>query len=89
MKKKHLFIAVCALALSTPMMSYASVENGKDLCLLNSDNCPNRTLSIVEIIAKLQNEINKGGTVYTADELRILNAKLAEYQGFMDQMQRP
>lgn len=89
MKKKHLLIAVFAFALATPVMSYAAVENGKDLCLLNSDNCPNRTLSIVEIVAKLQQEINKGGSVYTADELRTLNAKLAEYQGFMDQLQRP
>lgn len=87
MKKKMMLIAAFALALATPMMAFAADANGKDACLLNSENCPNRSMSIVEIIAKLKTEIGKGSTVYTSAELETLNSKLAEYQVFLERMQ--
>ena len=53
---------------------------GKNLCLLASENCPDRKDTINEIIAKLEAEISKGPAVYTPAELRILQQKLDDYE---------
>ena len=79
-------MAVAALSFAVPMTGFAADGNGKDACLLNSDNCPNRSMSIVEIIAKLKTEIAKGSSVYTGEELSTLKGKLSEYEVFMERM---
>ena len=89
MKRKFLLIALFALALATPLMANAADSNGKDLCLLNSENCPNRTMDILQIIAKLKAEIGKGAAVYTDHELDILSAKLENYNKELDALQGP
>ena len=76
------------MALASPLVASAAdatVATGKNLCLLNSENCASHTQhdSIQEIIAKLQNEENKGTSVYSNDELRILQAKLDDYQALL------
>ena len=86
MKKTILLMAVAALSLAVPMAGFAADGKGKDACLLNSDNCPNKTMSIVEIIAKLKLEIAKGSSVYTDDEMNTLKGKLSEYELFMERM---
>ncbi|MBJ6725788.1 hypothetical protein [Geomesophilobacter sediminis] len=88
MKKKAVVIAVFALALAAPLAAFAAEDSGKDLCLLNSDNCPNRQMDILQIIAKLKSEIGKGTRIYTPDELNILNGKLASYEYDLDQLQK-
>jgi hypothetical protein len=51
---------------------------GKNLCLLNSDQCPDRKPTILELIAQLKAEIVKGEAVYTKEELQRLQGKLQE-----------
>jgi hypothetical protein len=87
MKRTILLMVVAALALAVPMTGFAADGKGKDACLLNSDNCPNRSMSIIEIIAKLKSEIAKGSSVYTPEELTTLDGKLSEYQLFLERMQ--
>lgn len=53
---------------------------GKNRCLLESEGCPSRKMTIVELIAALRLELSKGETVYTPSELRILEDKLGEYE---------
>ena len=53
---------------------------GKNLRLLGREESPNRQPSIQEIISSLQEEISRGEAVYTVDELRLLERKLAEYE---------
>ena len=59
---------------------------GRNLRLLGLEESPNRQPSIQEMIAELRMELAKGEAVYTADELRILARKLAEYERFLENM---
>lgn len=53
---------------------------GKNLRLLGQEESPNRQPSIQEIMRDLQEEIARGEAVYTPDELRLLEMKLADYE---------
>jgi hypothetical protein len=53
---------------------------GKNLRLLGLEESPNRQPTIQEIISDLQNEIERGESVYTVDEIRLLERKLADYE---------
>ena len=53
---------------------------GKNLRLLGREESPSRQPSIQEIIGDLQEEISRGEAVYTVDELRVLERKLADYE---------
>lgn len=53
---------------------------GKNLRLLGQEESPARQPTIQEIIAELQQEVAKGEAVYTRDELRRLERKLADYE---------
>lgn len=53
---------------------------GKNLRLLGLEESPNRQPTIQEIISDLQNEIERGEPVYTVDEIRLLERKLADYE---------
>lgn len=52
----------------------------KNLCLLYSEDCPDRKDDILQIIAKLRAEIARGAEVYTPEELRRLENKLEDYE---------
>ena len=61
--------------------------NGKNLCLLNSENCPDRSMDIMQIISTLKTDIGKGSNVYNPGEINILSAKLEDYNKLLEQMQ--
>lgn len=52
----------------------------KNLRLLGLEESPNRQPTIQEIISDLQNEIERGESVYTCDEIGLLERKLADYE---------
>lgn len=54
--------------------------NGKNLRLLGREESPARQSSIQEMIDELQKEIARRETVYTPDELQVLERKLADYE---------
>jgi Skp family chaperone for outer membrane proteins len=86
---KKILSLCCAVILSAPLLvSAADVKTatGKNLCALNSEYCAGQSFTLQEEIAQLQNELQKGTSVYSADELKLLVAKLDEYQGFMTVM---
>lgn len=58
----------------------------KDMEMLDSRLGPNRTDSIIELIARLKREIARGEAVYTAGELKTLTAKLQEYEQMLELM---
>ncbi|HEY5975704.1 MAG TPA: hypothetical protein VIU41_13275 [Geobacteraceae bacterium] len=59
---------------------------GKNLQLLGLADSPARQRSITELLRDLATEIAKGEAVYTLDELRILERKLADYQALARSM---
>jgi len=68
-----------------PLSRPASTE-GKNLCLLESEGCPPRKMSIIELIRGLREEVAKGEAVYTPAELRRLETKLGEYEYLYDRL---
>ena len=88
MKRIALVVMAGFLALGS-VPTYAADTGVKDECLLISKNCKNEVDSIQQKIAKLQGEINKGGKVYTADELKKLHEKLKEANDILDDLNKP
>lgn len=59
---------------------------GKNLCLLESEDCPARKMTITELIEGLREELAKGEAVYTPAELRRLETRLREYEYMYDRL---
>lgn len=82
---KKIIALACTLTLALPLVAAAAdnaAAKAKDLCLLNSQNCPasEQTDTLPGRIAKLQVEINKGAAVYTGQELNLLKQRLEDDQ---------
>jgi hypothetical protein len=88
MKKAALCI-VAALVMSSSMSVFAMEGMSKDECMTMSMNCKNEADSIQQKMKKLNVEIKKGKKVYTAEELKTLNAKLKEANELLDGMLKP
>ncbi|BDV44600.1 hypothetical protein GURASL_35230 [Geotalea uraniireducens] len=91
MKPSIIALPVLALLLTvTPAVATLTQEppqaSKKNLCLLWSEDCPDKKLTITEQIAALKREIALGTTVYTPKELQRLRNKLDEYQFFYDRL---
>lgn len=88
---KKILSMTCALIVAAPLLAVAADSGSraaKNPCLLNSDTCDSAAQndSIQERIAKLQHELDKGSSVYSAGELQQLAAKLNEYRAFLTVM---
>jgi len=87
---KRIIAMVFATCLAmTQFPAYATDTTGgseKDLCLLYSEKCVNRALTIQEKIAKLNREIAKGNQVYTKAELQRLQDKLEDAERLLDNL---
>ncbi len=78
-----LISALPTLAVESTMGSGEVLTPQKDECLLVARNCRDEVFSIQQKIDALSHEIGKGTSVYTRDELRILNKKLNDaYEDF-------
>jgi hypothetical protein len=85
---KKILSITCALIVAAPLLAVAADagnRTAKNPCVLSSDACgaTEQSNSIQETIAKLQHELDKGSSVYSAAELRQLAAKLNEYRAFL------
>jgi peptidoglycan hydrolase CwlO-like protein len=82
--KKIALLLCAAFMMSAAMPVYAAETSAKDECLLASKNCASEVDSIQKKIKKLQAEIKKGKKVYSAEELKKLQAKLDEADKMLD-----
>jgi peptidoglycan hydrolase CwlO-like protein len=89
--KKIALLLCAAFMMSATMPVYAAEmkKDAKDECLLASKNCMNEVDSLQKKIKKLQAEIKKGKKVYSADELKKLQAKLDEANKLVDTLLAP
>ena len=63
------------------------MTDGKNLRLLGREPSPASQPTVAEMIRTLEVELAKGEAVYTADELALLERKLAEYRELYRAMQ--
>lgn len=89
MKKMATMLAAAMLVMSTVPAFAEMTKAERDECLLASKNCINQVDDIQKRIQKLNKEIKKGSQVYTADELKKLQAKLTETQQLLKELERP
>lgn len=85
--KKMIVLILAAFLTSASLPAFAEdVKASKDECILASKGCKNEVDSIQTKIKKLQTEINKGTKVYTAEEIKKLDAKLKEASALLDNL---
>jgi len=90
--KKRIVMGTAALVIALAVGTYAEEQAtgrdtiDKDVCLLYSKDCANQVDSIQKKVQKLRTEIDKGGKVYTPEELRTLNQKLRETERLIDEL---
>jgi len=84
-----LVMAVCMMSVAVPVFAADMTKEQKDQCLLASKECKTEVDSIQKKIKKLNAEIAKGKKVYSADEIKKLNAKLKEAEDMLDNMMKP
>ena len=83
-----LLMAAFITSVSVPVFA-ADMKSSKDECLLASKDCKNDVDSIQTKIKKLQTEIKKGSKVYSAEEIKKLDAKLKEANELLDNLLKP
>lgn len=85
---KKILLILIAVTLAAPFAAFAADSKaaaGKNPCLLDSKYCDSteKSDSLQEKITKFKGELQKGASVYTADELQLLSSKLDDYQSFL------
>ena len=88
MKKSILMLMVVGLFAAMPVLATEQGYNELEAkeCI---QRCALQSESIVQKIERLQNEIKKGKTTYSAEELRRLEAKLKEANDLLNDLTRP
>lgn len=87
MRKAALLVIAALMMSSVPVLAMEGMD--KNECLAVSMNCKAEVDSIQQKMKKLNTEIKKGKKVYSAEELKTLNAKLKEANALLDSMMKP
>ena len=89
MRKMAAVLIAAFLTLSAVPAFAQTPQDQKDECLLASKNCMNQVDDIKKRIYKLNQEIKKGTSVYSPQELKKLQDKLKEASDILDNLERP
>lgn len=89
MRKTAIALAAAMSILSAAPAFPQQTQSEKDECLLASRNCANQVDDIYKRMHRLDKEIKKGKRVYTAQELKQLQDKLAETRELLKEMEKP
>ncbi|QWV97458.1 hypothetical protein KP005_19320 [Geomonas nitrogeniifigens] len=83
--RKIVFMLAALLSMSVAIPTFAEMTaTQKDECVLVSRNCKDAVDDIQTQIKRINKEIEKGTAVYTAEELKKLQQKLAEVKEILD-----
>jgi len=86
--KKKAIVAMAALmaAVAVPVIALQTNEE-KVICELAAKNCLNKADILEKRIKKLNAEIKKGSTTYSAQDLKKLEQKLKETQDLLEKIE--
>jgi uncharacterized protein YlxW (UPF0749 family) len=86
--KKSAIMIIAALMLSTAMSAYSQqTAEEKVVCNLAAQNCLNKSDILQKRIKKLNAEVKKGNSKYSAEDLKKLEQKLQETQDLLDKIE--
>jgi hypothetical protein len=86
--KKSAIMVIAALMLSTTMPAFSQQSNEeKVICNLAAQNCLNSSEILQKRIKKLNAEVKKGSTKYSAEDLKKIEQKLKETQDLLDKVE--
>ncbi len=88
MKKTVLMLMVAGLFAATPVLAVGK-DSGQQMVGEHVQRCVLQNEAIGEKIKRLQMEVKKGETKYSAEELRKLEEKLNEANYMLDSITRP
>ena len=88
MKKSILMLMVAGLLASMPVLAAEQGHHDMD-AKEYIQHCAMQSESIDKKIERLQNEIKKGKTTYSIEELQKLEAKLNEANAMLENMTKP
>ena len=87
MKKRAIIVLAAVMMLATvPAMAQLSHEE-KTICDLAAKNCLNKVDILQKRVKKLNAEVKKGSTKYSAEDLKKLEQKLKETQDLLDKIE--
>jgi len=86
--KRKAIVAIAALmvAAAVPVIAQQTNEE-KVICELAAKNCLNKADILEKRVKKLNAEIKKGSTTYSAQDLKKLEQKLKETQDLLDKIE--
>ena len=79
-------LAALMMAATVPVIAQQTNEE-KVICELAAKNCLNKADILEKRIKKLNAEIKKGSTTYSAEDLKKLEQKLKETQDLLDKIE--
>jgi len=86
--KKSAIIAMTAMLMSAAVPAFAQQDaQQKELCQIAAKNCLNKADILQKKVKKLNAEIKKGSTKYSAEDLKMLEQKLQDAQDQLDKME--
>jgi uncharacterized protein YlxW (UPF0749 family) len=86
--KKSVVMIIAALLMSTAMSAYSQqTAEEKVVCNLAAQNCLNKSDILQKRIKKLNAEVKKGNSKYSAEDLKKLEQKLQETQDLLDKIE--
>ncbi len=86
MKSRAVVILAALMAFALPVIAQQTNEE-KVICELAAKNCLNKAEILEKRVKKLNAEIKKGSTKYSAEDLKNLEQKLKETQDLLDKME--
>lgn len=85
--KKIAIIALSAFLVTAAVPAIAQNAQEKEICQIAANNCLNKAEILQKKIEKLNAEIKKGDTKYSAEDLKMLEQKLQDATDQLDKME--
>jgi len=85
--KKIAIVAMSAFLMAVAAPAIADTAAEKELCQISANTCLNKAELLQKRIQKLNEEIAKGSTKYSSEDLKALEQKLQEANDKLDKME--
>jgi uncharacterized protein YlxW (UPF0749 family) len=85
--KTSALVVMAAFLMSAAVPVFAQDAQQQEICQIAAKNCLNKADILQKKVKKLNAEIKKGSTKYSAEDLKMLEQKLQDAQDQLDKME--